>query len=342
MELEAGEAVAGGEPDAVLAVDGGRGDVLAGEPAVLGDGAEDLAFGVGEQQAAAEGAEGEEIAVELMEGVERRFLEGGVGGEGVVFEAGGGHAEAALVGGQDVVRAATEDAAQVTFGKLIAPGDEVELFVLKTVEADVGDLDVQDAVDQVGAAEAGVGFPGAHALFGAPAHEAAGGAEVDAVGGGGDAPDVPELAILGGEFFEKGDELGVALGVGREVAEFALSADENGAFVVHGERAHGAGVGQGDAAPLDAVEFDEAFGISEVHDAARILQDGPVLRGGAVDLGRIFLEQELAGFRMQFAGVRREEAAKKHSRDGEGPVGTQVEMGHPETAVGQRKRSWRR
>jgi hypothetical protein len=90
---------------------------------------------------------------------------------------------------------------------------------------------------------------------------------------------------------------------------------------------------------LDAVELHEAFGISEVHDAAWILQDGPVLRGGAVDLGRIFFQEELAGFRMQFAGGGREEYTEKQSRDGESPAGAQVGMGHTETAVGQRKRS---
>jgi len=137
-------------------------------------------------------------------------------------------------------------------------------------------------------------------------------AEVDAVGGGQDVPDVVKFAVglrqLGGQR----NELQLAGGGGGEIAEGASSADKDGAAGINGEGS-GELAGDGDFAPLDAVEFQDAVVVGDEDEAAKILDDGPALRISAVLGGRVGVNEECASFGVE-TGARWNEKRKGGQR----------------------------
>ncbi len=104
------------------------------------------------------------------------------------------------------------------------------------------------------------------------------GAEINAGGSRDNVPNIEKIGIAFGRL--EWDEVRPAVDIGFEVAEFAAATDVNAAGGIDSQGTNSGAGSEANETPEDPVEFEDAVGVAEIHNAARILGDGPILRVG--------------------------------------------------------------
>ncbi len=159
-------------------------------------------------------------------------------------------------------------------------GERSKRVALEHVQPGLGHRQIQLAVNQRAAVEAG-GWPEHFdGVVGPPKHRLLG-LEQHTAWRDECAPDVGELTRLGGHAVHERYPLQVASRVRCQISDLADGARVDAASAVDVERSDGAFPGRLDQSPACAVELDHAALAANVDDAAGILDHGPVLAATA-------------------------------------------------------------
>ena len=353
--VEAAEAVVQRQPQAMFPVLEHRQDGVVYEAFVAAQPLQQMAHAIDQQHAALQGADRQGAI-----GKPLRVVQLVVAQDLVRLVGPGG--KAALVQHKPAPFAGADQQRPVVVG-LVAPGHQcVDPFVRKTrtaldhLQLVADDLHqpatfgahVEPVANLEEIVERGGGRPDVHMLA-AQAEQLGHRAEIDPVVGDENAPHVGKIAVGRGDAVKQGDVMHAAMHIGFEIAELADAPHVHAAVGVDRQRAHGALVGHGDAAPAGAVVFQHAvIAVAHVDHAAPVLRHRPVLRCGAVIERAEVLQQRHSGLGGVFAvdgGFRFGQARAKPQRGQQGGDFHPRHAGAPCTGQGARSRAnnaWRR
>src|SRR6185312_8592745 len=191
-------------------------------------------------------------------------------------------------------------------GKMLAAGSKPELVIaIHPHQPDARGCNVQGIENVEGPREALLRTPDFDAAVGIHAKESCKAAEIDALRGRENSPNIAECPIFFGDALRKRGELHRPGAIRLERPEVAYAADIDISKVVDADRANDRSPGKGNLSPgRGAVKFEQTVSVRDIHNTAAVLRNTPVLRRGAVLFCRIALQDIIAGFRIE-TGVKK-------------------------------------